>query len=51
MFSFIGSVSLLTALIGLEIAGVFTELTSIATFFAATGILVLMSVLAAYKLK
>lgn len=51
VFSFIGSISLLTAPLGLGIAGLFTEWTNVATFFATTGVLVLICGLAVFKIK
>lgn len=40
VFSFLSSLALLTTLIGLGIAGIFTELTSVATLITLTGILI-----------
>ncbi|MBP1082385.1 MULTISPECIES: MFS transporter [Bacillus] len=49
VFSFVTSLSLLT--VGLGLAGVFTELTSVAALFTITGVLISLNAVMAMKLK
>ncbi|MGG3623218.1 MFS transporter [Bacillus gobiensis] len=51
VFSFVTSLSLLATPIGLGLAGVFTELTSVAALFTITGVLISLNAVAAMKLK
>ncbi|MGG3574059.1 MFS transporter [Bacillus gobiensis] len=51
VFSFVTSLSLLATPIGLGLAGVFTELTSVAALFTITGVLISLNAVMAMKLK
>ncbi|MFD2700672.1 MFS transporter [Paenibacillus shunpengii] len=51
VFSFIGSMSLLAAPIGLGIAGVFIEFTNVAMLFMAAGVLIVVNALITWRLK
>lgn len=51
VFSFITSLSLLATPIGLALAGLFTELTSVATLFTVTGVLIILNAVMAMKVK
>lgn len=51
VFSFITSLSLLATPIGLALAGLFTELTSVATLFTVTGVLIILNAVMTLKVK
>jgi DHA3 family macrolide efflux protein-like MFS transporter len=51
VFSFVTSLSLLAAPIGLGLAGFFTELTNVAVFFSAAGLLIVLNAAVTVKVK
>jgi len=51
VFSFVTSLSLLATPIGLAVAGLFTEITSVATLFIVTGALIILNALMTLKVK
>ncbi|WP_342538143.1 MFS transporter [Sporosarcina sp. FSL K6-1540] len=51
VFSFVTSLSLLAAPIGLGLAGFFTELTNVAVFFSAAGLLIVLNAAVTIKVK
>lgn len=51
VFSFITSLSLLATPIGLGIAGLFTELTSVAALFTVSGVLIIINAVTTMKVK
>lgn len=51
VFSFVTSLSLLAAPIGLGLAGFFTELTNVAVFFSAAGLLIVLIAAVTIKVK
>lgn len=51
VFSFVTSLSLLATPIGFALAGVFIKLTSVATLFTITGVLIILNAVVAMKVK
>jgi len=51
VFSFVTSLSLLAAPIGLGLAGLFTELTNVAVLFSAAGLLIVLNAAVTIKVK
>ena len=51
VFSFVTSLSLLATPIGFGLAGLFTELTNVATLFAVAGVLIVLNAALAMKIK